>query len=116
MTEKRGYNRRDFLKVVGAGAGMAAAGCGKQLPEKLIPYVIQPEDVVPGVATWYAGSCGECSSGCGTLIRTREGRAVKIEGNPNHPLNRGGLCTHGQATLQALYDPDRIREPLKRDV
>jgi len=116
MTEKRGYNRRDFLKIVGAGAGVAAAGCGQKLPEKFIPYVIQPDEVVPGVSTWYSGSCSECSAGCGTLIRTREGRALKVEGNPQHPINSGGLCTHGQSALQGLYDPDRVREPLKRDV
>ncbi|MFN8390927.1 MAG: 4Fe-4S dicluster domain-containing protein [Bdellovibrionota bacterium] len=116
MAEKKGYNRRDFLKIVGAGAGVAAVGCGHELPEKLLPYVVQPDDVVPGVAVWYSGSCNECSSGCGTLVRTREGRIVKVEGNPNHPVNRGGLCAQGQSTLQALYDPDRIREPLKREV
>ncbi len=116
MAEKQGFNRRDFLKIIGAGAGLAAGGCGPELPEKLIPYVIQPEEVVPGVATWYSGACGECSSGCGVLVRTREGRAVKIEGNPNHPVNRGGLCAHGQSALQAHYDPDRVREPLKRDL
>ena len=116
MGEKKGFNRRDFLKIVGATTGVAAAGCGKDVPEKLIPYVIQPDDVVPGVATWYSGACGECAAGCGVMIRTREGRAVKAEGNPQHPINRGGLCAVGQSSLQGLYDPDRIREPLKRDV
>lgn len=116
MAEKLKFNRRDFLKVIGAGAGVAAAGCAKDLPEKFIPYVIQPDEVVPGVATWYAGSCNECSSGCGVLVKTREGRAIKIEGNSAHPINKGGLCAHGQAALQSLYNPDRVREPLKRDI
>ncbi|MCB0322326.1 MAG: molybdopterin-dependent oxidoreductase [Bdellovibrionales bacterium] len=111
-----GFNRRDFLKIIGAGTGMAAAGCAQELPEKIIPYVVQPDEVVPGVATWYAGSCGECSSGCGVLVRTREGRAVKVEGNPAHPISRGGLCSIGQSAVQGLYDPDRIREPLRREV
>ncbi len=115
MAEKKEFNRRDFLKVVGAGAGMAAAGCGKEVPEKFIPYVIPPDEVIPGVSVWYSGSCGECSAGCGVLVRTREGRAVKVEGNPQHPINRGGLCAHGQSSLQGLYDPDRVRVPLKRD-
>lgn len=115
MAEKKEFNRRDFLKVVGAGAGMAAAGCGKELPEKFIPYVIPPDEVIPGVSVWYSGSCGECSAGCGVLVRTREGRAVKVEGNPQHPVNHGGLCAQGQSSLQALYDPDRVRVPLKRD-
>ncbi len=115
MATKNGYNRRDFLKIVGVSTGMAAAGCSGELPEKIIPYVIPPDDVVPGVATWYAASCGECGGGCGVLVRTREGRAVKVEGNPSHPINQGGLCAHGQSSIQAHYDPDRIREPLSRD-
>lgn len=114
MADKKGYNRRDFLKVVGLTSGLAATGCAKDVPEKLIPYVIQPDEVVPGVATWYAATCNECNAGCGTLIRTREGRAVKVEGNPHHPVNRGGLCALGQSSLQSLYNPDRVREPLKR--
>ncbi len=114
MAEKTGYNRREFLKILGAGGGLVAAGCGEKVPEKLIPYVVQPDEVIPGIATWYASSCNECSAGCGILVRNREGRAVKIEGNPHHPVNRGGLCTLGQSSLQALYDPDRIREPLMR--
>lgn len=116
MSTKKGFNRRDFLKVVGAGTGLAATGCGKDIPEKLIPYVVQPDEVMPGNAVWYSGTCDECSSGCGVLVRTREGRAVKVEGNPKHPVNKGGLCALGQSTVQALYDPDRVREPLSREI
>lgn len=115
MAEKKHFNRREFLKIVGAGSGLAAAGCSRDLPEKLIPYVVQPDEVVPGVAQWYAGTCMECGSGCGTLARVREGRVVKLEGNPLHPVNQGGLCAVGQSALQTVYDPDRIREPLARD-
>lgn len=114
--KKNGYSRRDFLKVVGAGSSLAAAGCGKDLPEKLIPYVVQPDEIVPGVAAWYAGSCGECSAGCGVIVRVRDGRATKAEGNPNHPINKGGLCAVGQSAIQAHYDPDRVRQPLVREV
>ena len=116
MAQKNGFNRRDFLKIISASAGLAAGGCVRELPEKMIPYVVQPDEVVPGVATWYSGACGECSAGCGILVRTREGRAVKLEGLPEHPVNQGGLCAHGQSALQGHYDPDRIREPLKREV
>ncbi len=116
MSEKTGFNRRDFLKIVGATTGMAATGCAQDVPEKLIPYVVQPDEVIPGVATWYAATCDQCPTGCGTLVRTREGRAVKVEGNRAHPVNRGGLCSLGQSSLQTLYDPDRVREPLKRKV
>jgi molybdopterin-containing oxidoreductase family iron-sulfur binding subunit len=114
VEKKTGFNRRDFLKIVGVSTGAAATGCAKELPEKLIPYVVQPDEVIPGVATWYAASCQECEARCGTLIRTREGRAVKVEGNNEHPVNKGGLCSLGQSSIQGHYDPDRIREPLKR--
>ena len=91
LTETVG--RRTFLKLVGGAAPAAAvAACSPVPPEQIIPYVIPPEDVIPGVATWYASVCGECPAGCGTLVRTREGRAVKVEGNPEHPINRGSLC------------------------
>ena len=107
----REMERRGFLKVVGAGsAGATLAGCTTN-PEALMPYVTAPEEVTPGVATWYASVCGECASGCGIRVRTREGRAVMIEGNPDHPLSRGGLCSRGVAALQGLYYPDRLASP-----
>jgi molybdopterin-containing oxidoreductase family iron-sulfur binding subunit len=109
--------RRTFLKLLGAAApAVAASACSSVPPERIIPYVVPPEDDVPGVATWYASSCGECPAGCGTRVRTREGRAVKIEGNPEHPINRGRLCIRGQAALQGLYNPDRLRGAHRRDV
>ena len=109
--------RRTFLKVLGsAGPAAAFAACSPVPPEKIIPFVIPPEDVIPGVATWYASVCGECPAGCGTLVRTREGRAVKVEGNPQHPVNRGGLCIRGQSSLQGLYNPDRLAGPQRRRV
>ena len=112
---KETVGRRTFLKVLGsAGPAAAIAACSPVPPEKIIPYVIPPEDVIPGVATWYATVCGECPSGCGALVRTREGRAVKVEGNPQHPVNGGALCIRGQASLQGLYNPDRLHGPQQR--
>ncbi len=111
--------RRDFLKFLGIGGAGTGLGfvIGKvsQTPgAKLIPYLVPPEEIVPGVANWYASLCGECNSGCGIIVRVMEGRAKKIEGNPNHPVSKGGLCARGQASLQGLYNPDRIKGPLKR--
>ena len=106
------FNRRDFLKLVGIGAAGAVAGCAKPPADRLIPYLVPPEDILPGVPYWYASTCRECPAGCGTLVKAREGRAIKIEGNPDHPLSRGGLCARGQAALQGLYDPDRVRGPM----
>ncbi len=108
-------DRRTFLQLSGmTSVGAALAGC-KSANEKLIPYLIPPDEgVTPGIANYYAGSCRSCSAGCGTLVRVSEGRAKKIEGNPAHPVNRGKLCARGQAALQELYHPDRAPQPLKR--
>jgi molybdopterin-containing oxidoreductase family iron-sulfur binding subunit len=109
-------NRRRFLTVLGVTGGGAAvlSGCSTDKVEKLIPYVVPPENQVPGIATWYATTCGECPAGCGLHVRVREGRAVKVEGSPDHPVNGGRLCARGQASLQGLYNPDRIRAPMAR--
>ncbi len=76
-----------------------------------MPYLVQSEDLVPGLPTWYASTCTECAAGCGLHVKTREGRAVKLEGNPAHPVNAGTLCARGQAGLQGLYNPGRARGP-----
>src|SRR5262249_4673602 len=110
-----GMDRRGFFRIVGAsGAAVAAAGCGKTT-ETLLPFVIPPEHIVPGVATWFATVCRECPAGCGVLAKSREGRIVKLEGNPDHPVNRGALCARGQASLLSASGPDRIPGPRLRD-
>ena len=117
MTEP--IDRRRFLKVLGVtGAGAAAVsacGIGPEPTERLIPYLIQPEDQVPGIATYYATTCRECAAGCGVRVRVREGRAVKLEGNPDSLINRGRLCSRGQAAIQGLYNPDRVQHPMVRN-
>jgi molybdopterin-containing oxidoreductase family iron-sulfur binding subunit len=114
-TTKSGVRRREFLKVVGAtGAAATAIGCSSERVEKLIPYFVSPDETVPGVSTYYATTCRECSAACGVIAETRDGRAIKLEGNPDHPLNRGALCARGQAALQGLYNPDRYRSPMIR--
>jgi molybdopterin-containing oxidoreductase family iron-sulfur binding subunit len=113
----QGVDRRQFLKVLGVtGAGTAAlSGCSTDRVAKLVPYMVQSEQQVPGVPTVYASTCTECASGCGVHVITREARAIKLEGNPEHPVNLGTLCARGQAGLQGLYNPDRIGAPLARN-
>ena len=115
-TPREGLDRRRFLKVVGVtGAGAAAvSGCSTGQVEKLVPYLVQSEDQVPGIPTWYASTCTECAAGCGLHVKTREGRPIKLEGNPDHPVNAGKLCAHGQSALQGLYNPGRITGPMAR--
>src|SRR5919112_3009993 len=112
-TKTPGVKRREFLKVVGAtGAATTMIGCSSERVEKLIPYLVSPDQTVPGVSNYYATTCRECSTACGVIAETRDGRAIKLEGNPDHPLNRGALCARGQAALQGLYNPDRFRSPM----
>jgi len=110
-TKPAGVKRREFLKVLGAGTAAGAAACSEPTG-KLIPYLVSPDHTVPGVSTYYATLCRECSAACGVIAETREGRIVKLEGNPEHPLNRGALCARGQSALQGLYNPDRFRSPM----
>ena len=121
--------RRNFLKISAiSGAAAALESCGS--PEQQLIRFIPDEDLVPGIATWKPSVCTLCAAGCGTLVRVMEGDAEvvrngriglvkmglakKLEGNPEHPINRGKLCARGHAALQVLYHPDRIANPLKR--
>jgi MoCo/4Fe-4S cofactor protein with predicted Tat translocation signal len=107
------FSRRSFLKAAGFSAAVAtiATGCSRAPVEKAIPYLIQPEEIVPGVSYFYASTCAGCAAGCGVLVKNRDGRPVKLEGNADHPLSRGGLCAIGQASLLDLYDSQRLKEP-----
>jgi molybdopterin-containing oxidoreductase family iron-sulfur binding subunit len=111
-----GMDRRRFLTVLGVTGGGAAlvSGCSTDRIEKLVPYLVQSEDQVPGIPTYYASTCTECMAGCGIHVKTREGRAIKLEGNPAHPVNAGTLCSHGQSALQGLYNPGRLPGPKAR--
>ncbi len=114
MSEK--FSRRDFLKLAGVGAATTAilTGCG--LASRYVkrePYMQMPEYTYNGQSTYYATTCRECAAGCGLVVRTMQGRAIKTEGNANNPLNLGKTCARGQATLHGLYNPNRVRGPIK---
>src|SRR5438105_1463208 len=107
--------RRRFLKVIGLTSSAALFDrCSPTRSENIIPYFISPDDVTPGVGAYYATTCRQCPAGCGMLVKTVNGRITKAEGNPTHPINRGRLCGRGQAAVQAVYNPDRFRQPLLR--
>src|SRR5512140_2698186 len=110
-------SRRDFLKLVGAGAATLTVltGCGPASRYvKRTPYTKMPEYTYNGLSTYYATACRECPDGCGLVVRTMQGRALKVEGNPNHPVNLGKSCSRAQASLQGLYNPDRLQGPIKQ--
>ena len=114
MTEK--ISRRDFLKLASVGAATTAVltGCGPASRYvKREPYSRMPEYTYNGLSTYYATTCRECAAGCGIIVRTMQGRALKVEGNPNHPLNLGKTCSRGQTSLQGLYNPDRVQGPIQ---
>lgn len=107
-------DRRDFLKTMGIAGASAVFEPGKRYFEMLVPQVVPPEDLEPGQATWYATTCRECPAGCGMHVKNRDGRIIKAEGNPNSPISFGNLCPRGQASLQGLYNPDRLRAPARK--
>jgi anaerobic selenocysteine-containing dehydrogenase len=109
-------SRRDFLKVTGAGIAAAIlTGCGPLTRYvKREPYFLMPEYNYNGLSTYFATACRECPAGCGTVVRTMQGRAIKIEGNLNHPVSMGKTCARGQTALQGLYNPDRNQHPARR--
>src|SRR2546423_1849231 len=123
-------DRRGFFKILSAtSAGVMAGGCGAK-SDKLIPLLVPEHEIVPGEEQWHPAVCTECGAGCGTIVRIMEGvRTVerngekmgqriaaikKIEGNPLDPVSGGRLCARGQAAVQSLYHPDRLRGPMKR--
>jgi len=122
-------DRRNFIKLTAiTGTSATLASCGS--PENTIIRFVPEDDVVPGIAEWKPSVCPLCSAGCGLTVRVmdadvdtvRNGQqgvvamavAKKLEGDPKHPVNHGGLCARGQAAIQITYHPDRLRQPMKR--
>ena len=109
-------NRRDFLKFLGFGLGAATVAAGCDIPVKrAIPYVIKPDHIVPGVATYYASSFVDGGDYCPILVKCREGRPIKIEGNDMSSMTKGGTSARAQAAVLGLYDINRYRGPMMID-
>ena len=106
--------RRSFLKAAGfTFAGAVASSCARAPEVDAIPYVQQPEGILPGRPVFYATTCGACEARCGLLVTNHDGRPVKIEGNPDHPFSGGSTCAVGQASILGLYDSLRLAYPTK---
>ncbi len=121
--------RRKFIQLSVVGSAVAATGCrplSRYSPglyraevtgqyggydNRVYPYLNQPDGLMDGVPQYFATVCQMCPAGCGLLIRTMGGRALKVEGNPEHPISRGASCARGQTAMQHLYNPDRLRRP-----
>jgi molybdopterin-containing oxidoreductase family iron-sulfur binding subunit len=110
---KQPLGRRAFLAWTGV-AGLAAGCSPRAAAERIIPYLGPPLDAVPGMPLRYRTTCRECPAGCGVTATSREGRAIKLEGNPDDPIGAGALCARGQAAIQGLYHPERFQGPLRR--
>lgn len=105
-------SRRDFLKFFGFSvAAVSLAACNSAPVRNIVPYLVKPEEITPGVPNYYNSTCGACTTGCGITVKTREGRPIKLDGNYNSPLSMGGLCSTGQASILGLYDTERLDGP-----
>ena len=108
-----GLSRRKFIALLSASAALAGAGCSDYRDKgEIIPYNVKPEEVTLGKPNYYASTCNGCVQNCGIFIKTREGRPIKIDGNPDHPVNKGKICAKGEASILNLYDPSRLQFPL----
>ncbi len=121
------WSRRNFLRAMGlgsAGGALILSGCGDtdiinavdiEVRKERVEPQVDPQDFVrPGIEMYYASTCRQCPAGCGIHARIRQGRVLKLEGNPASPVNAGRLCPMGQAGLQGHYNPDRLTKPMLR--
>ncbi|TNF41827.1 MAG: molybdopterin oxidoreductase, partial [Bacteroidetes bacterium] len=115
MQQQSGSSRRDFLKTFGFSVAAAAvvASCSKPV-NKAIPFLIKPEEITPGQANYYASSYFEGNEYCSVLVKVRDGRPIKIEGNNLSPVSQQGTSARVQASILNLYDDARFKTPLKR--
>ncbi len=113
ISKSSSVSRRTFLALMASSAALAATGCSDYRDKgAIIPYNKKPEDITIGIPNFYASTCTACPNACGILIKTREGRPIKIDGNPEHPVNKGKICATGQASIMNLYEPNRLKEPM----
>src|SRR5687768_2131722 len=108
--------RRDFLKYLGFSISAATVAASCDIPlKRAIPFVTRPEDIVPGIANYFATSYVHDGDYCSVLVKVREGRPIKIEGNPLSKVSFGGTSARAQASVLNLYDTHRLRSPQLRN-
>ncbi|MCB0748313.1 MAG: TAT-variant-translocated molybdopterin oxidoreductase, partial [Ignavibacteriae bacterium] len=106
------FSRRKFLAVLAASTAYAATACTNYRDKgEIVPYVKRPEEILPGKPTYYASTFAEDGLSYGVLVKTREGRPIKVEGNPDDPINKGKIPSRVHASILNLYDPDRLQSP-----
>jgi molybdopterin-containing oxidoreductase family iron-sulfur binding subunit len=108
---QEGWARREFLKLMGASLALTTFGCVRRPAQKIIPYAKKPLEVIHGFSNFYASSYVDGAEGLGILVATRDGRPIKIDGNPEHPWNSNGISVRGLSHIMKLYDPDRLTGP-----
>lgn len=114
VSNKMKSSRRDFLKFLGFSVGTAALASSCEQPvRKAIPYLTQPEEVTPGIANHYASTFFDGHDYCPVVVKVREGRPIKIEGNERSKITEGGTSARVQASVLDLYDSARLQNPLK---
>lgn len=110
--EKAGSSRRDFLKMMGFGISAATMAACEAPVRKAIPYVVKPAEVDPSIANYYASTYQDGGDYCSIVVKTREGRPIKVDGNSRSELNNGGTTPQIQASVLSLYDKQRLTGPL----
>jgi anaerobic selenocysteine-containing dehydrogenase len=101
---RRNFIRYGFLTAVSVALG----ACGRNVEHPLVSQYQMPEYKLPGQFLYWATACGECSAGCGVSVKTADGRAIKMEGIPEHPVSHGKVCARGSSAIQAVYHPNRL--------
>lgn len=115
LSEMNGITRRHFLALLGASAALAGAGCADYKDQgEIVPYNKKPVDGIPGVASYYASTMIDQGEAYGVLVKTREGRPIKIDGHPIHPVSKGKVSSRIQAAIMGLYDPERLKVPTSK--
>ncbi|HLC82465.1 MAG TPA: TAT-variant-translocated molybdopterin oxidoreductase [Bacteroidia bacterium] len=114
LAENSGTNRRDFLKFLGFSVTAASLAACETPVNKAIPYVVKPEEITPGVANWYASTFHDGYDYASIIVKTREGRPIKIEGNELSKVTMGGTSARVQASILSLYDSSRLTGPVSK--